>query len=71
VTLEGEMQPGSPAVPVIIALIVAIVGTAILLNMDFGLGFRPAVRNDGLNKISRNAISKAGAMATPTVQEDE
>jgi hypothetical protein len=39
--------------------------------MDFGLGLRPAVRNDGLNKISREAISKAGAMATPTVQEDE
>jgi hypothetical protein len=30
------MQPGKSATPLIIALIVAIVGTAMLLNMDFG-----------------------------------
>jgi hypothetical protein len=65
-----KMQPDrSSVVPVVLALIIAIVGIAILLNMDFGP--RTAVRNDGLNKISRQAISKAGAMATPTVQEDE
>jgi hypothetical protein len=64
------MQPGrSSVVPVVLALIIAIVGTAILLNMDFGP--RTAARNDGLNKISRSAISKAGAVATPTVEEDE
>jgi hypothetical protein len=63
------MQPGNSAVPVVIALIVAIVGTAILLNMDFGL--RTAVRNDGLNKIGRAAVAKAKAVATPTMQGDE
>ena len=30
------MQPGKSATPLIIALIVAIVGTVMLLNMDFG-----------------------------------
>jgi hypothetical protein len=39
------MQPGNSATPVIITLIVAIVGTAILWNMDFGPS--TAVRNDG------------------------
>jgi hypothetical protein len=44
------MQPGNSATPAIVALIVAIAGTAILLNMDFGPS--TAVGNDGLNKIS-------------------
>jgi hypothetical protein len=63
------MQPGNTATPVIIALIVAIVGTAILWNMDFGSSI--AVRNDSTNKISRAVIANAGATAAPTVQENE
>jgi hypothetical protein len=58
------MRPGSSVVPVVTALIIAIVGTAVLLNMDFGP--RNAVRNDGINKISRAALARAGATATPT-----
>jgi hypothetical protein len=63
------MQPCNSATPVIIALIVAIVGTAILWNMDFGPG--TTIRNDGLNKISRALIANAGATAAPTLQESE
>ena len=63
------MQPGNSATPVIIALIVAIAGTAILLNMDFGAS--TAIQNDGLNNISRAVIANAGATAAPTVQESE
>jgi hypothetical protein len=63
------MQPGNSATPVIIALIVAIVGTAILWNMDFGPS--TAVGNDGLNKISLAVIANAGATAAPTVRESE
>ena len=58
------MQPGSSLVPVVVALIVAIGGAVVLLNMDFVP--RHAVRNDGLNKISRAALARAGATATPT-----
>jgi hypothetical protein len=58
------MRPGSSVVPVVTALIIAIVDTAVLLNMDFGP--RNAVRNDGINKISRAALARAGATATPT-----
>ena len=58
------MQPGSSLAAVVTALIIAVVGTAVLLNMDFGP--RHAVRNDGLNKISRAALARAGATATPT-----
>ncbi len=58
------MQPGSSLVPAVVALIVAIVGTAVLLNLDFVP--KNAVRNDGLNKISRAALARAGATATPT-----
>jgi hypothetical protein len=60
------MQPGNSATPVIIALIVAVAGIAILLNMDFGAS--TAVRNDdGLSKISLAAIANAGATVAPTV----
>jgi hypothetical protein len=58
------MQPGSSVVPVVVALIVAVVGTVVLWNIDFGP--RPAVRNDGINKISRAALVRAGATVTPT-----
>jgi len=63
------MQPGKSATPLIIALIVASVGTAMLLNMDFGSS--TAVQNDGLNKISLAVIANAGATAAPTVLESE
>jgi hypothetical protein len=58
------MQPGSSLVLVVTALMIAVVGTAVLLNMDFGP--RNAVRNDGINKISQAALARAGATATPT-----
>jgi hypothetical protein len=63
------MQPGSSPLPVVVALIVAVVGTTVLLNMDFGR--RNAVRNDGINKISRAALARVGATATPTIQASE
>ena len=63
------MQPGSSRVPVAVALTVAVVGVVVLFNMDFG--HRTAVRNDGINKISRAALAKAGATETPTIQASE
>jgi hypothetical protein len=57
------MRPGNTMTPVIIALIIAVVGTLVLLNMDLP---RNAVRNSGLDKQSRAAIAKAGAKVTPT-----
>jgi hypothetical protein len=62
------MQPGSNATPVIIAVILAVVGTLVLLNMDLP---RNAVRNGGLDKQSRSAIAKAGAKVTPTIEASE
>jgi len=62
------MQPGSNARPVVVALIIAVVGTLVLLNMDLP---RNAVRNSGLDKQSRAAIAKAGAKVTPTIQASE
>jgi hypothetical protein len=50
-------------VPVTVALIIAIVGSFVLFGMDFS---RTKVRNDGIRKISREALAKAGAIATPT-----
>jgi hypothetical protein len=60
------MEHISP-VPVMIALIVAIVGSVVLYRMDFVRGH--SVRNDGINKISREALVRAGAIATPTVPD--
>lgn len=60
------MQPGSSPLPVVLALIVGVVGMGVLMNIDFGR--RNAVRNDGINKISRAALARAGATATPTIQ---
>ncbi|HXB76353.1 MAG TPA: hypothetical protein VNX23_02900 [Bradyrhizobium sp.] len=62
------MRPGNTVTPVIIALIIAVVGTLVLLNMDLP---RNAVRNSGLDKQSRAAIAKAGAKVTPTIQASE
>jgi hypothetical protein len=61
---EGEMQPGRSPVPPIIALVIAIVGCVTLFIMDFD---RAAVRNDGTQKISSEAIMRAQATATPTL----
>ena len=58
------MEHTSP-IPVSIALIVAIIGSIVLYKMDFIPNH--AVRNDGINKISRAALARAGAMATPTL----
>jgi hypothetical protein len=57
------MEHTSP-VPVTVALIVAIIGSIVLYKMDFIQNY--AVRNDGINKISRAALAKAGATETPT-----
>jgi hypothetical protein len=62
------MQPGSNARPVVVALIIAVVGTLVLLNMDLP---RNAVRNGGLDKQSRAAIAKAGAKVAPTIEASE
>jgi hypothetical protein len=58
------MEHTSP-LPVTIALLVAIFGLAVLYRMDFV--YAHSVRNDGLNKITRAALAKAGAIATPTL----
>jgi hypothetical protein len=58
------MQSGTSPVPIVVALIVAVIGAAFLFLMDFSpLG---ADRNDGINKISRAALTRAGATETPT-----
>src|ERR1700761_714591 len=61
--LGGAMDHTSP-LPVMIALLVAIIGSVILYRMDFI--HNTAVRNDGINRISRAALERAGAIATPT-----
>jgi hypothetical protein len=59
---EDEMQPGRSPVP--LALIVAIIGSIVLFSMDFG---HVAVRDDGIQKISQEALTRAQATATPTL----
>ena len=58
------MQPGRFPVPPIVALIVAIVGSIVLFSMNFD---HAAVRDDGIQKISREALTRAQATATPTL----
>jgi hypothetical protein len=60
------MEHTSP-VPVAVALFVAIVGSIVIYNMDFV--HHTAVRNDGILKISREALARAGAIATPTAKD--
>lgn len=62
------MEENRSLVPVTLALIVAVVGTAVLWNMDFGR--KIAVRNDGMNKISRAALARAGATEMPTLPNE-
>jgi hypothetical protein len=57
------MEANKSLIPVMMALIIAIVGSSVLLGMDFS---RTAVRNNGIRKISREALARAGAVATPT-----
>jgi hypothetical protein len=57
------MEHTSP-LPVTVALLVAILGSVVLYRMD--LVHAHSVRNDGINKISREALARAGAIATPT-----
>ena len=61
------MEHTSP-VPVSIALIVAIIGSIVLYRMDFIPNH--AVRNDGINKISREALARVDAIATPTLPSE-
>jgi hypothetical protein len=57
------MEANKSLIPVIVAMTIAIVGTSVLFGMDFS---KTAVRNDGIRKISREALARAGAIATPT-----
>jgi hypothetical protein len=59
--VESQMYRHS-AVPVIVALIVAIVGQAIILFGDFG----PGIHARGTGMITAAAVSKAGAIEIPT-----
>jgi hypothetical protein len=54
-------------IPVTVALTVAIIGSSVLFGMDFS---KTAVRNDGILKISRAALLRAGAVATPTAPNE-
>jgi hypothetical protein len=61
------MEHTSP-VPVTVALIVAIIGSIVLYKMD--VTPTHAVRNDGINKISRAALARAGATEAPTPRNE-
>jgi hypothetical protein len=50
-------------IPLVVALIIAIIGSSVLFEMDFS---KTAVRNNGIRKISREALARAGAIAKPT-----
>jgi hypothetical protein len=58
------MEAHTSPLPVMIALVVAIIGSVVLYRMDFVHAH--SVRNDGINKITRAALARAGATATPT-----
>jgi hypothetical protein len=55
-------------IPVTVALIIAIVGSFVLFRMDFGS--KTVIRHDGIRKISRAALLRAGAIATPTAPDE-
>jgi hypothetical protein len=61
---DHQAQPGRSLVPIVVALIVALIGAAVLFHMD--LVPRGAVRNDGINEISRAALARVGATEAPT-----
>jgi hypothetical protein len=60
------MEHTSP-LPVAIALVIAIMGIIVLYRMDF---IHTAVRNDGIDRISRAALARAGAIAIPTPRSE-
>jgi hypothetical protein len=64
----GVVMEHSSPVPIVIALVVAVIGTIVLYNMDFG--HHSVVRNDGIRKISREALARAGAVAVPTAKDE-
>jgi hypothetical protein len=55
------MQQRSPLVPLIIALIIAVVGQGIVLFGDIGPGSQP----HGSGMITSAAVTRAGAVETP------
>jgi hypothetical protein len=55
------MQQHSPVVPVIVALIIAVVGQGIVLFGDFGPGSQP----HGSGPVSSAAVKRAGAIEIP------
>lgn len=55
------MQQHSPVVPIIVALIIAVVGQGIILYGDFGPGNQP----HGNGMISAAAVTRAGAIEIP------
>jgi Flp pilus assembly protein CpaB len=62
------MQQSSSPVPVVVALIVAVIGVAVLFGMDFGL--RHPVPNVGIDQTTRAALARAGAAEMPTQPND-
>jgi hypothetical protein len=62
------MQRSSSPVPVVIALIVAVIGMTVLFGMDFGL--RRPVHNEDINQTTRAALARAGATEMPTQPSD-
>jgi hypothetical protein len=55
------MPQRSPLIPLIVALIIAVVGQGIVLFGDFG----PASRPQGNRVINSAAVTRAGAIETP------
>ena len=56
-----SVQKHSTAVPVTVAMIIAVVGQAIILFGDFGPGSQP----QGTGMITAAALSRAGAIEIP------
>lgn len=55
------MQQHSPLIPIIVALIIAVVGQGIILFGDFGPGSQP----QGNGMITSAAVTRAGAIEIP------
>ena len=58
------MEANKSLIPVIVAMTIAIVGSSVMYEMDFAS--KTAVRNNGIRKVSREALARAGAIAMPT-----
>jgi hypothetical protein len=59
--VTSDMQRHSALIPVIVALIIAVVGQGIVLFGDFGWGSLP----HGSDMISAAAVTRAGAIEIP------